>query len=49
MKSVARKQDPQIDDLFKNSQLEQDTRVEYKYGITRGVYGTPFMAVNGVI
>eukprot|EP00164_Ancoracysta_twista_P003389 GFYU01004525.1.p1 GENE.GFYU01004525.1~~GFYU01004525.1.p1 ORF type:complete len:280 (-),score=103.13 GFYU01004525.1:179-1018(-) len=35
-------------DGMKNGELNEDTRVSWKYGCTRGVAGTPIFFINGV-
>ncbi|KAM7518141.1 hypothetical protein LguiB_017103 [Lonicera macranthoides] len=36
-----------IESGFKDRQTDLTTRVSFKYGCSRGVYGTPFFLVNG--
>ncbi|XP_059139995.1 uncharacterized protein LOC131928095 [Physella acuta] len=50
--ALAQKLAPVTADAFRkgvyDSSIDSDTRLEWKYGCTRGVYGTPFFTINDV-
>ena len=41
--------DPEVQTVFSNSQYDWQTRVAWKYAISRGVYGTPIAFINRVV
>lgn len=49
VKNIIQTQDERVDQIFSNQDLDQDTRLSWKYGTTRGVYGTPLLFLNEVI
>lgn len=49
VKSVIQTEDERVDHIFSNIDLDSDTRLSWKYGTIRGVYGAPLLFLSEVM
>jgi hypothetical protein len=49
LEEVVEKPDARIRKVYENSEYDQNARIAWKFGTTRGVYGTPNLFINSVL